>query len=70
MSTFLTWLLNAILTWLAAQAAKAAAERAAQLAEDRRRGQTNETNLKAYEEATDRAERIAAATALLNGDPP
>lgn len=64
----LAWLVGQIMTYLLGRAEKAAADKLSQMAEDKKRGEINDANVKAYEEAKDRAARQAAALALLNGD--
>lgn len=70
MNAILSWLLGALLNWLAGRIAVTVEEHAADMAEQERLGRINEATLKAYQEAKDRADRIKAATDLLNGTPP
>lgn len=63
------WILEVILKWLFNLATNAVQNYEDQVAEDKRRGEINDANVKAYEEARDRASRIAAATKLLNRTP-
>ncbi len=67
MTSVLTWLLNSVLNWLLARATKAVADVSKEMADAKEQGQINDENVKRYEAARDRAERIKAATDLLNG---
>lgn len=66
MNAILTWLAGKILKYLLGLITTKIEEHAAQVVEDKRRGVVNDANVKAYEEAKDRAARIKAATDLLN----
>lgn len=64
----MTWLLTFILDYLRKQATAAFYRAAEKKAEATKRGEINDENVKAYEEALTRKERIDAATDLLNRD--
>lgn len=66
----LAWLLKVILDWAFARAKSEALELFERLEKEKERKEINEENIKRYEEAKSRAERIKAATALLNGVKP
>lgn len=70
MSTILTWIVNAILNWLLSKAVAAVSQYEAQVADDKKRGEINDANTKAYEDAVDRQARIDAALVLLNRTSP
>lgn len=63
------WLLKQLLAWLFNLATNAIQKHEDQVLEDKKRGEINDKNVKAYEEAQDRASRIAAALKLLNREP-
>lgn len=65
-----SWLLSFLMDYFMKKAKAAIVEKAEQLKHDRERGEINEENLKAYEKAVERKERIDAALSLLNGDRP
>lgn len=65
-TTILEWIVGFILKYLLGKAEKAAGNAAADYARDKEREQINEKNVKAYEEAVDRAAKIRAATDLVN----
>lgn len=63
----LLWLAEKTLFWFLGKALKEVKDKASEIAKEAEQGKINDTNLKAYEEAKDRLERIKAATDLLNG---
>lgn len=63
------WFLEQLLAFLYKRANEAIHEAIAQKVEDERRGKLNADNLKAYVQAVDRKERIAAALKLVNRVP-
>lgn len=65
-SSLVQWVATAALNWLAKVIAKSVQRYREQLELDRSRGQINEENVKKYEEALTRQERIDAALGLLN----
>lgn len=65
----LSWILEKVLAFLLGKATAAVTQAVDDLAEAKKRGEINEANIKAYEEAKDRADRIRSATALLNRVP-
>ncbi len=70
LSTFGSWLVEQILSYLLKLAVKSIETTVNQIEEDKKRGQVNEANQKAYEEAQDRASRIQAALNLLDRSTP
>lgn len=68
MTGILEWFIGLVLNWLLQKALGAAATAKAAADEARRRNEIDGANLKAYEEAKSRAERIEASLRLLNGD--
>lgn len=70
MQAFLAWLVKLILEYLAGKAATAIQDHVTELERDKAAGIVDSKNIQAYEQARDRAERIKAATELLNGDNP
>lgn len=66
LDSVLTWLAEKILNYLLGKAYNAAIDVAEDLKRDKERGETNDKNIKAYEEATARKDRITAALDLLN----
>lgn len=64
----LAWFAKQVLSILLDRAVDAYKDHQKQLELDRQRKEVNEDNLKAYEEAKDRAERTKAALDLINGD--
>lgn len=60
------WLVEQVLSYFLGKATKAIEDHAADVARDKARGEINDTNTKAYEDAVDRASSIKAATDLLN----
>ncbi len=67
LDSILAWLAGWILNYLLGKAVAATKDAAADLKRDEERGVINEANVKAYNGATTRADRIRAATDLLNG---
>lgn len=65
----LGWLIEKLLSYVMARAARAAQDLSEQNKKDAEREKANEENVKRYEEAKNRADRIAAALALLNRTP-
>ena len=65
-SSLIQWVATAALNWLAKVIARSVQRYREQLELDRSRGQINEENVKKYEEALTRQERIDAALGLLN----
>lgn len=63
---FFEWLAGWLLNWLLSRLTKRAVETAEQVKLDHERGEINDANVKAYEEANERADRIRAAGRLLN----
>jgi hypothetical protein len=70
MNAILTWLATTILDWLAKRLASEIGMANDKIELDRQRGETNAANVKAYDEAADRAKKILAAQLLLNGTRP
>lgn len=68
MSAVLTWILTYLLNWLLGQATALAASHFAEVELDKKRDIINDENVKRYEAAQSRADRIRAATDLLNGN--
>lgn len=68
MNAILAWLVKAILDWLLNRTVKEGAALIAKAKLDAERGHIDDANLKKYDEASSRAERVKAALALLNGD--
>lgn len=66
MNTILTWLVTTLLNWLMGRVVSAVERYADKVALDKQRGITDEANIKAHAEAKDRAEKIKAASDLLN----
>lgn len=66
MNTFLDWVAGFILQWLLEKAQAAVKDAADQVATDKERGEINAANIKAYEDAKNRAEARAAALDLIN----
>lgn len=66
----LMWLAERILNYLLGRATDAVIEKAKEVERDKERGETNEANVKAYEEALDRQARRRAALDLLNRSRP
>lgn len=66
LTTILEWIAGQILAYLLGKATSAIEQKAADVERDKARGEVNDANVKAYEEANDRADRIRAATDLLN----
>lgn len=64
-----SWLLEKLLNYFLGKVTVAIEDHVQQMAEDKRRGEVNDKNVKAYEEAVDRRSRINAALALLNRAP-
>lgn len=67
--SILLWIAERTLAWLFNLGLNAVQKYEDQVAEDKKRGEINDANVKAYEAAKDRQSRIAAATRLLNRDP-
>lgn len=67
MEGILSWIVKLLLEYLFGKAATAVQEKAKELARDKERGEINEANVKAYEEAKDRESRRRAALDLVNG---
>lgn len=67
---FLEWMAGYVLSWLLNLLEKKIENAAADAATDKARGETNDKNVKAYEDAQSRKDRIAAALKLLNRDAP
>ncbi len=63
---FLNWLAGYIVSWLLSLLAKKVASHAADIIQDKERGEVNEANTKKYEDAVTEEERIRAALDLLN----
>lgn len=66
MTAILEWALGWVLKYLADLAMKEVKDAATQLARDKAEGKINDANVKAYDEAQDRASRRKAALDLLN----
>lgn len=66
---FLEWIAGYVLSWLLKLMVQKVEEHAADVAEDEKRGEINDENVKKYEAAQSRADSIRAATDLLNGVP-
>jgi hypothetical protein len=62
------WLLGKILEWLFGKAEQELKEVADKMALEKEREQVDEQNVIKYQEAKDRADRIKAASNLLNGN--
>lgn len=60
------WIAGKILNYLLGRAVDATKEKLQEIERDKERGETNEANVKAYEEAQDRESRRKAAIDLLN----
>lgn len=67
LESILAWLAGWILNYLLGKASTAIKKAEDQILLDHDREVTNEQNVKAYEEAKTREDRIRAATNLLNG---
>ncbi len=65
--TWLMWLLTKLLEILVGKATDAINKAVSDMKRDKERGEVNEANVKAYQDAVDRKSRIDAATSLLNG---
>lgn len=70
MITILEWLLERILVLLTKWALEESRKAHDRMKQDAERGRVNAENIKAFENATTRAEQIRAAQNLLNGDRP
>ncbi len=70
MNAFITWIATTFLDWLAHRLASEIGVAIDKIELDRQRGETNAANIKAYEEASDRAKKILAAQLLINGTRP
>lgn len=68
--SILAWLLKVILDWAFQRAKSEASQLLERLKLERERKEINEENVRLYEEAKTRAERIEAASNLLNGHRP
>ena len=66
LESILMWLVGQVLNYFLGKATQAIQDHAADVARDKERGEINDANVKAYEEAKDRADSIKAATDLLN----
>lgn len=66
LESILTWILGWILKYLADKTTAAVIDKLQDVERDKQREQVNEANVKAYDEAVARADRIRAATDLLN----
>lgn len=66
LESILIWIAEKVLNYLLGRATDAVIEHEKEVARDKERGEINDANTKAYEEANDRAARIKAATDLLN----
>lgn len=64
----LAWLLKQILAYLASRAESAVQGHLDQNKQDQANGKIDDDNLKKYQDAKDRADRIRAAVDLLNGN--
>lgn len=62
----LAWLVEKILIYLLNRAASAVTDAAKDMERDKERGEINDENVKAYEEANERKERIHLSLDLLN----
>lgn len=60
------WIAGQILNYLLGKASDAIQTAAQQIADDKARGEINDANVKAYEDANDRASRIKSSLDLLN----
>lgn len=65
----LSWLGTKVLEWLLRLVEQSVREHLIDLAEAKRRGETNEANVKAYEAAKVRREKVQAALDMLNRRP-
>lgn len=73
MATFISileWIGVQVLNYLLAYFTKKVEQKVEDIKRDEERGEINEANTKAYEDANDRAARIKAALHLLNRDTP
>lgn len=66
LNTIITWIATKVLEWLLRLVKTSVEEYLAELAEQRKRGEINEANVKAYEEAKSRQGRIEEALRLLD----
>lgn len=66
LNTILSFIVTKVLEWLLRTLKVEVEEHLADLAEQKRRGEINEANVKAYEAADERKKRIEAALNLLN----
>lgn len=64
--TILTWLATTALNWLLGIISKKVQEHEAQVELDKARQAVNDENVKKYENAKDRSDRISAALDILN----
>lgn len=64
--SILIWLAERILNYLLGRAVEAAQDKVKEIERDKERGEINEANVKAYEEAADRESRRREAVNLLN----
>lgn len=62
----LSWLLEKILAFLLGKATTAVTQAVDDMVRDKARGQINEENVRAYEEAYDRKQKVESALKLLN----
>lgn len=67
MEAILSWFVKKVLEVLLNKLVAYMNELSEQIKRDKERGETNEANIKAYEEALERKDRIKRATDLLNG---
>lgn len=70
MTGILEWIAGWILNWLLGKATTAVEKKVEEMARDKERGETNDKNVQSYEDAVSRADRIKAATQLLNRNRP
>ncbi len=66
LESILMWLVEKILSYFLGRATQAVIDHEADVARDKERGEINDANTKKYEDAVSRADRIKAATDLLN----
>lgn len=66
MSAILKWLIGYLLDWLLTRLMKEVQKRVNQIKSDEERQVRDDANVKAYEEAVDRVDRVKAALDLLN----
>ncbi len=66
LTSILTWLAGKILNYLLGRAVDAAVAKAKDIEREQARGEINDANVKAYEEATTEKERLEASLSLLN----